>query len=88
MKPDTFQAIPEFELNHQFIVDHVHSALNHDASLGARPMNWTDVASNPTVISHFSTTSYAKAACVLRMMEHFVGFRNFRLALRYYLRDK
>ncbi|CAB3239517.1 unnamed protein product [Arctia plantaginis] len=80
-------AIPEFELDYQFVVDHVHNALAHDASLTAKPMNWTDVASNPTVIAHFSTTSYAKAACVLRMMEHFVGFRNFRLALRYYLRE-
>ncbi|CAB3260810.1 unnamed protein product [Arctia plantaginis] len=80
-------ALPEFELDHQFVVDYVHSALAHDASLGANPMNWTDVASTPTIMAHFSTTSYAKGASVLRMMENFVGFRNFRLALRYYLRD-
>lgn len=76
------------ELDEQFIVDYVHSALAADALAGATPMNWTAVANNPSISAHFSTTSYAKGASVLRMMEHFVGERNFRNALRYYLRDK
>ncbi|XP_075971879.1 membrane alanyl aminopeptidase-like [Anticarsia gemmatalis] len=80
-------ADPSLELADQFVVDYVHSALTADASSGATPMNWEDVADNPSITSHFSTTSYAKGASVLKMMEHFVGFRNFRTALRYYLRD-
>ncbi|KAJ2952361.1 hypothetical protein O0L34_g4646 [Tuta absoluta] len=75
------------ELADQFVVDHVHSALNWDAGLGATPMNWTGVVDNPSVSSHFSVTSYAKGASVLKMLEHFVGWRTFRNALRYYLRD-
>lgn len=76
------------ELDDQFVVDYVHSALNWDAGTGATPMNWEEVADNPSVSAHFSTTSYAKGASVLRMLEHFVGEFTFRTALRYYLRDK
>lgn len=76
------------ELDDQFVVDYVHSALNHDAGDGARPMNWEGVSSNPTITAHFSVSSYAKGASVLRMLEHFVGPRTFRNALRYYLRNK
>ncbi|CAH1647275.1 unnamed protein product [Spodoptera littoralis] len=80
-------ADPKLELADQFIVDYVHSALNADASPSATPMDWDEVANNPTITQHFSTTSYAKGASVLRMMEHFVGPRTFRNALRHYLRD-
>lgn len=83
-----FQADRTLELDDQFIVDYVHSALNSDANVGATPMDHPSVASNPSVSGHFSTTSYAKGASVLRMLEHFVGEFNFRTALRYYLRDK
>lgn len=76
------------ELDDQFIVDYVHSALAADSGASATAMNWVDVADNPSISAHFSTSSYAKGASVLRMMEHFVGGRNFRNALRYYLRDK
>lgn len=82
------QADPSLELEDQFVVDYVHSALTNDASAGATAMNWSSVATNPSISAHFSTTSYAKGASVLRMMEHFVGARTFRNALRYYLKDK
>lgn len=75
------------ELDDQFIVDNVHSALMWDAREGAPPMNWTEVVDNPSINSHFSTTSYAKGSAVLRMMEHFVGPDTFRKALQIYLRD-
>ncbi|XP_060801843.1 membrane alanyl aminopeptidase [Amyelois transitella] len=80
-------AEPELELDEQFVVDYVHSALSADASPSATPMNHSEVANNPSITNHFSTTSYAKGASVLKMLEHFVGFRTFRNALRYYLRD-
>ncbi|KAJ8733130.1 hypothetical protein PYW08_001428 [Mythimna loreyi] len=80
-------ADPSLELDDQFVVDYVHSALNHDAGSGAQPMNWTGVSSNPSISAHFSVSSYAKGASVLKMLEHFVGFRTFRNALRYYLRE-
>lgn len=83
-----FQADRSLELDDQFVVDSVHSALNFDAGRGATPMNWSTVANNPSVTAHFSTASYAKGASVLRMLEHFIGEFNFRTALRYYLRDK
>nr|AAL26894.1 aminopeptidase N3 [Lymantria dispar] len=80
-------ADPALELDDQFIVDYVHSALAADAVNGVTPMNWEDVEDNDSISAHFSTSSYAKGASVLRMMEHFVGARNFRSALRYYLRE-
>lgn len=76
------------ELDDQFVVDYVHSALNWDAGAGATSMNLESVVDNPSVSGHFSTTSYAKGASVLRMLEHFVGPFTFRTALRYYLNDK
>nr|QBI71858.1 aminopeptidase N4a [Plutella xylostella] len=83
----THGADPSLELDDQFVVDHVHSALAADASSGATPMNWTGVVTNPSINAHFSTTSYAKGASVLRMMEHFVGSTTFYKALEYYLRE-
>ncbi|KAL0882639.1 hypothetical protein ABMA27_001074 [Loxostege sticticalis] len=83
----THMADPTLELEDQFVVDHVHSALSWDSGAGATPMNWTGVVNNPSISSHFSTTSYAKGASVLRMMEHFLGARPFRQGLRYYLRE-
>ncbi|CAH2070914.1 unnamed protein product, partial [Iphiclides podalirius] len=80
-------ADPSLELDDQFVVDYVHSALSWDAGASATPMNWSSVATNPSVSSHFSTTSYAKGASVLRMLEHFVGFTTFRNALRIYLNE-
>ncbi|XP_053604248.1 membrane alanyl aminopeptidase-like [Plodia interpunctella] len=80
-------ADPELELDDQFVIDYVHSALNSDASASATPMNLSSVADNNSISNHFSTTSYAKGASVLKMLEHFLGFRTFRQALRYYLRD-
>nr|AAK58066.1 110 kDa aminopeptidase [Heliothis virescens] len=80
-------ADPALELDDQFVVDYVHSALNSDASQFATPMNHVDVVDNDSITAHFSVTSYAKGASVLRMMEHFVGSRTFRNALRYYLRN-
>ncbi|CAH0605716.1 unnamed protein product [Chrysodeixis includens] len=80
-------ADPTLELDDQFVVDYVHSALTSDASPGATPMNWETVEDNLSITAHFSTTSYAKGASVLRMMEHFLGDRTFRNGLRYYLRD-
>ncbi|RVE53190.1 hypothetical protein evm_002023 [Chilo suppressalis] len=81
------EANPSLELDDQFVVDQVHSALNWDAGAAATPMNFSDVDSNPSISSHFSVTSYAKGASVLRMMEHFLGPRCFRMGLRYYLRE-
>ncbi|GBP46441.1 Membrane alanyl aminopeptidase [Eumeta japonica] len=77
----------DLELDEQFVVDYVHSALLGDAANGATPMNWSAVADNPSINAHFSTTSYQKGASVLRMLEHFVGANTFRDALRRYLRD-
>ncbi|XP_068631129.1 membrane alanyl aminopeptidase-like [Battus philenor] len=80
-------ADPSLELDDQFVVDYVHSALTWDAGESATPMNLTTVVNNPSISSHFSTTSYAKGASVLRMLEHFVGFNTFRNAMRIYLKD-
>nr|ADZ57273.1 aminopeptidase N4 [Chilo suppressalis] len=80
------EANPSLELDDQFVVDQVHSALDSD-SFETTAMNFSEVDSNPSISSHFSVTSYAKGASVLRMMEHFLGPRCFRMGLRYYLRE-
>lgn len=82
------QAEPRFELDDQFVIDYVHSALAGDASASINPMNWTGVVTTSSITAHFGTSSYAKGASVLRMMEHFVRPTTFRKALRFYLSDK
>nr|QUJ23887.1 aminopeptidase N [Telchin licus licus] len=80
-------ADPSLELDKQFIVGYVHSALAADAVASVTPMNWTGVVNNASITAHFSTTSYAKGASVLRTLEHFVGETTFRDSLRLYLKD-
>ncbi|CAK1546278.1 unnamed protein product [Leptosia nina] len=79
------EADPWLELDNRFILSEVQSALSGDASPSIQPMNWSTVATNPSISAHFGTTSYAKGASVLRMLEHFVTPVVFRNALRYYL---
>ena len=66
----------------------MQSALVGDASASITAMNWSAVASNPSITAHFGTPSYAKGASVLRMMEHFVGPNTFKNALRDYLKQQ
>ncbi|CAH0725372.1 unnamed protein product, partial [Brenthis ino] len=80
-------ADPSLELDDRFILARVQSALVADASASVTPMNWTDVVDNPSITAHFSTSSYAKGASVLRMLEHFVGGETFRKALVLYLKE-
>ncbi|XP_052753554.1 membrane alanyl aminopeptidase-like [Galleria mellonella] len=82
------KADPSLQLFDQFVVNYVHSALSADASPNVNSMNNSDVSNNPSITSHFSTTSYAKGASVLWTLENFVGPRTFRTALRYYLRSR
>ncbi|CAF4959373.1 unnamed protein product [Pieris macdunnoughi] len=81
------EAEPWLELDDRFILNRVQSALSGDASASIQPMNWSSVADNPSISAHFGTSSYAKGASVLRMLEHFVTPVVFRNALRYYLKD-
>ncbi|XP_050667555.1 membrane alanyl aminopeptidase-like [Leptidea sinapis] len=80
-------ADPWLELDDRFILARVQSALVGDASASIMPMNWTEVANLTTISGHFGTSSYAKGASVLRMLEHFVTPIVFRNALRYYLKE-
>lgn len=82
-----FKALNELELDSQFIIDNVQSALLYDAGAGATPMN-LPVQDGPAIWAHFSTASYAKGASVLRMLQHFVGPDTFQKALREYLKNK
>ncbi|KAM3967318.1 aminopeptidase N [Aphomia sociella] len=80
-------ADPSLELDDQFVVDYIHSALSADSGLTSS-MNNSAVVNNPSIWAHFNTTSYAKGASVLKTLEHFVGYRTFRTALRYYLNSR
>lgn len=72
----------------RFITEQVHVSLLSDAATSAHPI--TDLAvNNPTSVSnHFSTITYAKGACVLRMTQHLLGNDTYVSGLRSYLQAR
>ncbi|KZC13131.1 Aminopeptidase N, partial [Dufourea novaeangliae] len=80
-------SVVNWNLESQFVVDHVHSALEVDSSSSSHAM--THDVSSPTEISGlFDTISYAKAASVIRMMRASFGDTVFYNSLHRYLRNR
>ncbi|XP_054001864.1 putative aminopeptidase-2 [Hylaeus anthracinus] len=74
----------DWNLESQFVVDHLHSALETDSSATSHAM--THEVYSPTEIrGMFDTISYAKAASVIRMLRKLFGPDIFDSALRSYL---
>lgn len=75
------------ELEDQFIIRYVQSALSTDASAATRALQHT-VNSPAQVTGHFSGISYSKGASLLLMLKHFLGEDTFKKALNYFLLDR
>ncbi|XP_041970213.1 membrane alanyl aminopeptidase-like [Aricia agestis] len=75
------------ELEDQFIVRYLQSALSTDSSAATRALEHT-VNSPTEVTGHFSGISYSKGASLLLMLKHFVGESTFKKALNHFLVDK
>ncbi|XP_059049701.1 membrane alanyl aminopeptidase-like [Achroia grisella] len=73
----------------RFIVEQLHQALFSDSDDNtAHPLTNPTVNSPSSVSSHFSTITYAKGACILRMTRHLMGEEPFRDGLRLYLKRR
>nr|AEA76302.1 aminopeptidase 8 [Mamestra configurata] len=84
----TAKVEPEMGFETRFITEQVHVSLLSDATTSAHPL--TDLGvNNPTSVSnHFSTITYAKGACVLRMTQHLLGNDTYVKGLRSYLQAR
>ncbi|XP_075971973.1 putative aminopeptidase-2 [Anticarsia gemmatalis] len=75
------------ELEDQFNIMYVQSALSTDSSASTRALQHT-VNSPTEVTGHFSGISYSKGASLLLMLKHLVTENTFKKALNYFLTDK
>ena len=76
---------PEWDYWDQFLDDAMSTAMSLDSLKSSHPI---DVKVNhPSEIrSIFDSISYDKGGCILRMLEHFVGKKNFQNGLKKYLK--
>lgn len=72
----------------RFITEQVHTALLADSANNPHPLTNPGMGSPVAVRSMFSSISYNKGACVIRMTEHLLGFEVHRRGLQSYLRSR
>ncbi|XP_019763227.2 aminopeptidase N [Dendroctonus ponderosae] len=80
----THYAVPEFEMEKQFVVRTLQYVLGIEAYTGVPALRSN--ASTPSEISgKFGTYTYNKGASVLRMIEHILGRETFKDGIRLYI---
>ncbi|VEN38176.1 unnamed protein product [Callosobruchus maculatus] len=79
----THEIYPEWQLDKQFVVKTVHSALAEDDLPSALALQ-SDVETPAQIDTKFGN-SYDKGGSVLRMVEHFMGSANFKRGIQQYL---
>ncbi|XP_013184609.1 membrane alanyl aminopeptidase [Amyelois transitella] len=77
----------DMELEDQFNIMYVQSALSADSAINTRSLQHT-VNSPAQVTEHFSGISYSKGASLLLMLKHFLGEDTFKRALYLFLDDR
>ena len=76
---------PEWDSWEQFIEDAMNVSMGLDAMKTSHPIDVT-VKSPSEIREIFDAISYDKGGCVLRMLENYVGEKNFRKGLKHYLK--
>lgn len=76
---------PSWELDQQFVVEKLQSAMQLDSLPSVHPMTHP-VYTQHEAAAMFDAISYNKGAVVLRMMEHFLSNAVFKTALREYVK--
>nr|CAI5825384.1 unnamed protein product [Callosobruchus analis] len=79
----TNEVYPDWQLDRQFVVKTLHSALAEDDLPSALPLQ-SDVETPAQIDTKFGN-SYDKGGSVLHMVEHFMGSQNFRTGVQRYL---
>jgi|TARA_B100001750_G_C15517726_1_gene608682 tricorn protease interacting factor F2/3 len=75
---------PEWDLWDQFLDDAMNTAMSLDSLKTSHPID-VDVNHPSEIRSIFDSISYDKGGCILRMLENFVGDKNFQNGLKKYL---
>ena len=75
---------PEWDLWDQFLDDAMNTAMSLDSLKTSHPID-VNVNHPSEIRSIFDSISYDKGGCILRMLEHFVGKKNFQKGLKIYL---
>ena len=75
---------PEWELWDQFFEDTMNVAMELDALKSSHPID-AKVKQPSEIREIFDAISYDKGGCILRMLENYVGEKNFRKGLKHYL---
>ncbi|CAK8674728.1 unnamed protein product [Clavelina lepadiformis] len=78
---------PTWRMNDQFVVSDLHRAMNVDGLTSSRPIVAENVETPSDINALFDTISYSKGACIIRMINHFVGDDAFKLGLMNYLNE-
>lgn len=75
-----------WDLDLQFVVEQQQVAFQVDSTNFTHPMNY-EGNSMAEISGMISNIHYNKAGSVIRMIEHFVGYDNFRAGIRQYLKE-
>lgn len=75
---------PEWDYWDQFLDDAMNTAMSLDSLKTSHPID-VDVNHPSEIREIFDSISYDKGGCILRMLEHFVGEKNFQKGLQKYL---
>lgn len=77
---------PEWQMWTQFIVDEQQQAMKLDALVNTHPIEVT-VGHPDEIRTIFDSISYDKGASVIHMLHDYLGARDFRVGLSYYLKQ-
>lgn len=78
---------PTWQLDQQFLVEKLHTAMQADSSLYTHPMTHP-VYTQSQASAIFDSISYNKGGVVLRMMEHYMTKQVFQAAVREYVQNR
>ncbi|XP_067616962.1 glutamyl aminopeptidase-like [Eurosta solidaginis] len=75
---------PEWKMRDQFVITTLQDVLTLDSTLGSHPI--IQAVANPDQITAvFDTIPYSKGSSIIRMLEDFIGEKNFQQAVTNYL---
>ncbi len=86
----SFKAIdsiyPEWEPWHDFLIDRASGAYARDSLTNTHPID-VNIVSPSDINQIFDAISYGKGACMMRMLEAYIGDESFRKGINYYLKS-
>ncbi|XP_063704235.1 glutamyl aminopeptidase-like [Culicoides brevitarsis] len=78
-------ALSDWNMMDQFVLDDLHGVMNLDATTASHAIVQT-VETPDQITEIFDTITYSKGASVIRMLEDFIGPKNFQLSVTNYLK--